>query len=95
MISFYGGEAAGLSSATNSTSTARSSSPRGWRACPYATPPHGRWSGWSRWRWAGSPPVASAPRYRDAVVPFAESVEAYRAIDEQPHRSIKLGVTFP
>jgi threonine dehydrogenase-like Zn-dependent dehydrogenase len=36
-------------SATSSTSTASNSSPPAWRACPYATPPHGRWSGW--WRW--------------------------------------------
>jgi threonine dehydrogenase-like Zn-dependent dehydrogenase len=28
------------------------------------------------------------------VVPFAESVEAYRAIDEHPERSIKLGIRF-
>lgn len=29
------------------------------------------------------------------IVPFAESVEAYRAIDEHPERSIKLGIRFP
>jgi threonine dehydrogenase-like Zn-dependent dehydrogenase len=29
------------------------------------------------------------------IVPFAESAEAYRAIDERPHESIKLGITFP
>ncbi len=29
------------------------------------------------------------------VVPFAESVEAYREIDEHPERSIKLGIRFP
>ena len=28
------------------------------------------------------------------IVPFAESVEAYRAIDERPEESIKLGVRF-
>lgn len=28
------------------------------------------------------------------VVPFAESVDAYRAIDEHPDRSIKLGIQF-
>ncbi|MGH2532730.1 MAG: zinc-dependent alcohol dehydrogenase [Thermomicrobiales bacterium] len=28
------------------------------------------------------------------IVPFAESIEAYRAIDEHPERSIKLGVRF-
>jgi threonine dehydrogenase-like Zn-dependent dehydrogenase len=29
------------------------------------------------------------------VVPFRESVEAYREIDEHPERSIKLGIRFP
>jgi threonine dehydrogenase-like Zn-dependent dehydrogenase len=29
------------------------------------------------------------------VVPFEESVEAYREIDELPERSIKLGISFP
>jgi hypothetical protein len=29
------------------------------------------------------------------VVPFGESVEAYREIDEHPERSIKLGIRFP
>ncbi len=29
------------------------------------------------------------------VVPFAESVDAYRAIDEHPEQSIKLGIRFP
>ena len=29
------------------------------------------------------------------IVPFAESVEAYRAIDERPAESIKLGIRFP
>ena len=29
------------------------------------------------------------------IVPFAESVDAYRAIDEHPDRSIKLGIRFP
>jgi threonine dehydrogenase-like Zn-dependent dehydrogenase len=29
------------------------------------------------------------------VVPFDESVEAYREIDEHPERSIKLGISFP
>lgn len=29
------------------------------------------------------------------VVPFAESAEAYREIDEHPERSIKLGIRFP
>jgi len=29
------------------------------------------------------------------VVPFAESAEAYREIDEHPERSIKLGISFP
>ncbi len=29
------------------------------------------------------------------VVPFEESVEAYREIDEHPERSIKLGISFP
>jgi len=29
------------------------------------------------------------------VVPFEESVEAYREIDERPERSIKLGISFP
>ena len=29
------------------------------------------------------------------IVPFAESAEAYREIDEHPERSIKLGVRFP
>ena len=29
------------------------------------------------------------------VVPFEESVEAYREIDEHPERSIKLGIRFP
>jgi threonine dehydrogenase-like Zn-dependent dehydrogenase len=29
------------------------------------------------------------------VVPFGESVEAYREIDEHPERSIKLGISFP
>ena len=28
------------------------------------------------------------------IVPFAESAEAYRAIDEHPEESIKLGITF-
>ncbi|MDQ3693305.1 MAG: zinc-binding alcohol dehydrogenase [Chloroflexota bacterium] len=28
------------------------------------------------------------------IVPFAESVEAYREIDEHPERSIKLGISF-
>jgi len=28
------------------------------------------------------------------VVPFEESVEAYREIDEHPERSIKLGIRF-
>jgi threonine dehydrogenase-like Zn-dependent dehydrogenase len=28
------------------------------------------------------------------IVPFEESVEAYRAIDERPHESIKLGIRF-
>src|SRR6478752_3819826 len=28
------------------------------------------------------------------VVPFSESVDAYRAIDERPHQSIKLGIRF-
>lgn len=28
------------------------------------------------------------------VVPFAESAEAYRAIDERPEESIKLGIPF-
>jgi hypothetical protein len=28
------------------------------------------------------------------VVPFAESAAAYRAIDEHPEQSIKLGVRF-
>jgi hypothetical protein len=28
-------------------------------------------------------------------VPFEESVEAYREIDERPERSIKLGISFP
>jgi hypothetical protein len=28
-------------------------------------------------------------------VPFAESAEAYRAIDERPEGSIKLGIRFP
>jgi len=27
-------------------------------------------------------------------VPFSESVDAYRAIDESPHQSIKLGIRF-
>jgi threonine dehydrogenase-like Zn-dependent dehydrogenase len=29
------------------------------------------------------------------VVPFEECVEAYREIDEHPERSIKLGIRFP
>jgi threonine dehydrogenase-like Zn-dependent dehydrogenase len=29
------------------------------------------------------------------IVPFAESVAAYRAIDEHPEQSIKLGIRFP
>jgi threonine dehydrogenase-like Zn-dependent dehydrogenase len=29
------------------------------------------------------------------IVPFADSVDAYRAIDEHPDQSIKLGITFP
>ena len=29
------------------------------------------------------------------IVPFAEAAEAYRAIDERPQESIKLGITFP
>lgn len=29
------------------------------------------------------------------IVPFAESVAAYRAIDEHPEKSIKLGIRFP
>ncbi|MDF3037802.1 MAG: Alcohol dehydrogenase zinc-binding domain protein [Thermomicrobiales bacterium] len=29
------------------------------------------------------------------IVPFAESAEAYRAIDERPEGSIKLGIRFP
>ena len=29
------------------------------------------------------------------VIPFEESVEAYREIDEHPERSIKLGISFP
>jgi threonine dehydrogenase-like Zn-dependent dehydrogenase len=29
------------------------------------------------------------------VVPFADAVDAYRAIDEQPEQSIKLGIRFP
>jgi len=29
------------------------------------------------------------------VVPFSDSVDAYRAIDENPHQSIKLGIRFP
>lgn len=29
------------------------------------------------------------------IVPFAESAEAYRAIDETPADSIKLGISFP
>jgi threonine dehydrogenase-like Zn-dependent dehydrogenase len=29
------------------------------------------------------------------IVPFAECVEAYRAIDEHPEQSIKLGIRFP
>jgi threonine dehydrogenase-like Zn-dependent dehydrogenase len=29
------------------------------------------------------------------IVPFAESAEAYRAIDERPAESIKLGIRFP
>jgi len=28
------------------------------------------------------------------IVPFAESAEAYRAIDEHPEQSIKLGIRF-
>ena len=28
------------------------------------------------------------------IVPFAESADAYREIDEHPERSIKLGITF-
>ena len=28
------------------------------------------------------------------IVPFAESAEAYRAIDERPEESIKLGIRF-
>ncbi|CAN5624782.1 zinc-binding alcohol dehydrogenase [soil metagenome] len=31
----------------------------------------------------------------DPIVPFEESAEAYRMIDEHPERSIKLGVRFP
>ena len=31
----------------------------------------------------------------DPIVPFAESAEAYRAIDERPAESIKLGIAFP
>jgi threonine dehydrogenase-like Zn-dependent dehydrogenase len=30
----------------------------------------------------------------DPIVPFAESAEAYRAIDERPAESIKLGISF-
>ncbi len=29
------------------------------------------------------------------IVPFADAVEAYRAIDERPQESIKLGISFP
>ncbi len=29
------------------------------------------------------------------IVPFAESAEAYRMIDERPAESIKLGIRFP
>jgi threonine dehydrogenase-like Zn-dependent dehydrogenase len=29
------------------------------------------------------------------IVPFAESAEAYRRIDEHPEESIKLGIRFP
>ena len=29
------------------------------------------------------------------IIPFADAVEAYRAIDERPHESIKLGISFP
>ena len=29
------------------------------------------------------------------IVPFAEAAEAYRAIDERPQESIKLGISFP
>jgi len=28
------------------------------------------------------------------IVPFAESADAYRMIDEHPERSIKLGIRF-
>jgi threonine dehydrogenase-like Zn-dependent dehydrogenase len=29
------------------------------------------------------------------IVPFEDAVEAYRAIDEHPEQSIKLGIRFP
>ena len=29
------------------------------------------------------------------IVPFADAAEAYRAIDERPAESIKLGIRFP
>ena len=53
MISYYGGDAAGLRLGDEFHVNRQQRSPPAWRACPYATPPHGRWSGWWRWRSAG------------------------------------------
>jgi threonine dehydrogenase-like Zn-dependent dehydrogenase len=77
----------------SSTSTASNSSQPVWRACPYAP-------AWTLERlvevalgWLTSGRLRTEGIVTP-VVPFEESVEAYREIDEHPERSIKLGIRF-
>jgi threonine dehydrogenase-like Zn-dependent dehydrogenase len=64
-----------------------------WRACPYAP-------AWTLERlvevalgWLTSGRLRTEGIVTP-VVPFEESVEAYREIDEHPERSIKFGIRF-
>ncbi|RMH33411.1 MAG: alcohol dehydrogenase, partial [Nitrospirae bacterium] len=67
------------------------------RACSEPNRDHPRWS-FQRicdvcWRWLAEGKF-QCESIVSPVVPFEESVEAYRSIDTHPERSIKLGVSF-
>ncbi|MGH2559769.1 MAG: zinc-dependent alcohol dehydrogenase, partial [Thermomicrobiales bacterium] len=95
VLSFYGGEAAGLRLGEEfHVNRLRLVSARA-ESLPSRDAP-----GWTlerlvevtlRWLTSGR---LRADGIVTPIVPFAESVEAYRAIDERPERSIKLGVQF-
>ena len=59
MISFYGGEASGLMLGDEFHVNRQQLVSARVESLPLRDARTGRWSGWSRWRWAGSSPVAS------------------------------------